>query len=620
MNQLSNKAIWSLALYFLMANANAVTNYNQRVIKVSYDFDANGVTDATDVFHYNFDGSLADFSYVYTGDSIVDKLNTRDKNFNNETNTFSYNSEGLVNRFVVDRGSEIVESNAIFLNSQISRIDMEVRDDMGNVSVHQHWLFDYINNDLNQVQNIDTLTGNLVSILDFFYDSNGLPFTMDMSFQSSELIFANTFTWSSDFQIGAISTVIAAIGTGNVDLFYDAQNRLSNELWSFTGFVGSPYAKLQNTNYRKSYFYNVDNLKVREEYDLDDNGNIDAILTYEWEQAPCLPSFYWAPNGMPNFITTSDFSYVAGTGAFQFEFCGGTANNVPISLSNTTDFNGDGKADILIQKTNGFLAMYEMDGAIRNLSAVGGLSNIWTVDGIGDFGGDGKADILIRKDNGFLAMYQMDGPMRSLSAVGGLPLDWTVEGVGDFSGDGKADILIRKDNGFLAMYQMDGPTRSLSIVGGLTLNWTVEGIGDFGGDGKADILIRNTSGFLAMYQMDGPIRTLSAVGGLPNEWTVEGIGDFNGDGKADILIRKANGILAMYQMNGAIRTLNAIGGLPLTWAIEQVGDFSGDGKADILIRNSNGFLAMYQMDGAIRTLFPIGGLPTAWNIQPPRQP
>ncbi|MCF6250424.1 MAG: hypothetical protein L3J75_04020 [Methylococcaceae bacterium] len=284
------------------------------------------------------------------------------------------------------------------------------------------------------------------------------------------------------------------------------------------------------------------------------------------------------------------------------------------------DFGGDGNADILIRKTNGFLAMYEMNGATRTLGAVGGLPNEWTVDGIGDFGGDGNADILIRKTNGFLAMYEMNGATRSLSAVGGLSNDWTVEGVGDFGGDGNADILIRKTNGFLAMYEMNGATRSLRAVGGLSSDWTVKGIGDFGGDGKADILIRKLNGFLAMYQMNGAVRSLIPVGGLSNDWKVKGVADFSGDGKADILIRKSNGFLAMYQMNGASRTLHPIGGLPLDWSIEQVGDFGGDGKADILIRKSNGFLAMYQMDGVLRTLNAVGGLPTAWTIQPVKQP
>ncbi|MCF6252577.1 MAG: hypothetical protein L3J75_15130 [Methylococcaceae bacterium] len=308
-------------------------------------------------------------------------------------------------------------------------------------------------------------------------------------------------------------------------------------------------------------------------------------------------------DGFSNLI-----EYLAGTSPTD-------ALDQPTAVHN--DFGADRKADILIRKTNGFLAMYEMDGAIRNLSAVGGLPNIWTVEGLGDFGGDGKSDILIRKSNGSLAMYEMDGAIRNLSSVGGLPLDWSVAGVGDFGGDGKADILIRNGRGFLAMYQMDGPARSLSAVGGLPLDWTVEGVGDFGGDGKADILIRNGRGFLAMYQMDGPTRSLVAIGGLPIAWTIEGIGDFSGDGKADILIRNTSGFLAMYQMNAASRTLFAIGGLPTNWSIEQVSDFGGDGKADILIRKDNGFLAMYQMDNAVRTLSAVGPLSIDWSVQQP---
>ncbi|MCF6250463.1 MAG: FG-GAP-like repeat-containing protein [Methylococcaceae bacterium] len=284
------------------------------------------------------------------------------------------------------------------------------------------------------------------------------------------------------------------------------------------------------------------------------------------------------------------------------------------------DFGGDGKADILIRNTGGFLSMYEMDGAARSLSAVGSLPIDWKVVGIGDFGGDSKADILIRNSSGFLAMYQMNGAIRTLFPIGGLPVDWNIEQVSDFNGDGKADILIRNGRGFLSLYQMNGANRTLLAIGGLPIDWNVEQVGDFNGDGKADILIRNGRGFLAMYQMNGANRTLFPIGGLPLDWNVEQVGDFNGDGKADILIRNSRGFLAMYQMEGASRTLLPIGGLPLDWSIAQVSDFDGDGKADILIRKSNGFLAMYQMNGAIRTLNSVGGLPTTWTIQPIEQP
>ncbi|MCP4936802.1 MAG: VCBS repeat-containing protein, partial [bacterium] len=80
--------------------------------------------------------------------------------------------------------------------------------------------------------------------------------------------------------------------------------------------------------------------------------------------------------------------------------------------STKDDFNGDSKSDILIRHTSGQLYMYEMDGNVRAGKNVGGLSTVWSVEGISDFGGDGKADILIRHTSGHLYMYEMDGNIR----------------------------------------------------------------------------------------------------------------------------------------------------------------------------------------------------------------
>ncbi|MCP5101021.1 MAG: VCBS repeat-containing protein, partial [Chloroflexi bacterium] len=233
-----------------------------------------------------------------------------------------------------------------------------------------------------------------------------------------------------------------------------------------------------------------------------------------------------------------------------------------------------------------------------------------------DFNGDSKSDILIRNTtNGFLAMYEMDGNSKTLKSVGGMPASYAVKGVGDFNGDSKSDILIRNiTNGFLAMYEMDGNSKTLKLIGGMPTSYAVRGVGDFNGDGKADILIRNiTNGFLAMYEMNGNSKTLKSVGGMPTNYAVKGVGDFNGDGKSDILIRNnTNGFLAMYEMDGNSKMLKSIGGMPTSYAVRGVGDFNGDGNADILIRNTtNGFLAMYEMDGNSKTLKSIGGMPTS---------
>ncbi len=287
----------------------------------------------------------------------------------------------------------------------------------------------------------------------------------------------------------------------------------------------------------------------------------------------------------------------------------------------TDDYNGDGKADILVRRvSDGYLFMYEMDGNTRTGKNIGGLSTDWTVEGVGDFNGDGMTDILIRRaSDGYLFMYEMDGNVRTGKNIGGLSVDWKVEGVGDFNGDSKDDILVRRtSDGYLFMYEMDGNVRTGKNIGGLSTDWEVHGLGDFNGDDKSDILIRRVSdGYLFMYEMDGNIRTGKNIGGLSNDWTIEGLGDFNGDGKDDILIRRtSDGYLFMYEMNGSARTGKSIGGMDTAWSIERVADYGGDSKTDILIRRiSDGYLMMYEMDSNVRTSKNVGSLNISWQVE-----
>ena len=78
----------------------------------------------------------------------------------------------------------------------------------------------------------------------------------------------------------------------------------------------------------------------------------------------------------------------------------------------TGDFNGDGNSDILLQNTNGQLAIWEMNGLTpihqNPLSFNPGPS--WKAIGTGDYNGDGFSDILFQNTSSSqTAIWEMNG-------------------------------------------------------------------------------------------------------------------------------------------------------------------------------------------------------------------
>ncbi|MFK0006878.1 S8 family serine peptidase [Paenarthrobacter sp. NPDC090520] len=228
-----------------------------------------------------------------------------------------------------------------------------------------------------------------------------------------------------------------------------------------------------------------------------------------------------------------------------------------------TDFNGDGKSDVLARDTNGALWLYPGNGSGGWLPAkqVGSGWNVMTaIESVGDFNGDGKADVIARDSKGVLWLYPGNGTGGWLAAKQ-IGSGWTVmtaiETPGDFNGDGKADVIARDGNGVLWLYPGNGTGGWLAakqIGSGWNVMTAIDGTGDFDGDGKADVLARNSSGGLMLYPGNGQGGWLAAkqIGwGWGGMTAIEGPGDFDGDGPVDILARNGAGGLVLYPGNGS---------------------------------------------------------------------
>jgi len=270
------------------------------------------------------------------------------------------------------------------------------------------------------------------------------------------------------------------------------------------------------------------------------------------------------------------------------------------------DFNGDKKSDLLMRNTvNGMWHYYPMDGS-EILADAGEVSLMtereWQVVSTDDFNGDGKADLLLRHTRTYQWYYY---PMDGKTVLPGegtvnLPIDpeWRMSGSGDFNGDGKADLLLRHTQTQQWYYYPMNGKEVLAGEGDVPLMmhplWRVAGIGDFNADGKADVLLHHTKTQQWYYYPMNGKEILIGEGMAPlmkyPGWRVAGVADFNGDGMADLLIRHALGRVWYYYPMSGRQILEGQGVVALSsdpaWAVAAVGDYNGDGKADVLTRHA----------------------------------
>jgi len=282
-----------------------------------------------------------------------------------------------------------------------------------------------------------------------------------------------------------------------------------------------------------------------------------------------------------------------------------------LGVSVHSDFNGDGKADILWRNgKTGDVGVWLMNGGIIDSSGLlGRVSSDWQIVGVGDVDDNRTADIIWRHaTSGAVAIWFLNGlSIASVSFPGSASRDWEIKGLGDIDGNGKVDIIWHNTlNGAVSIWLMDGSTISaFRALPGVPLEWQVVGIGDVNADGHSDVIWRHNNGVLAVWLMDR--LTIASVGflrGTAPEWEIAGFGDMDGNGTTDVVWRSSSdGLVGIWLMNGAgIQVSGFLAGMPSDWHIAQVGDADGDGKSDVIWHNRRtGQVAVWIMNGLTLT-------------------
>jgi len=257
-----------------------------------------------------------------------------------------------------------------------------------------------------------------------------------------------------------------------------------------------------------------------------------------------------------------------------------------ISVIATADFNGDGKADLLL-KVEGpdpiagglvdEVALGRGDGTFAAKPV--DVNNMGFTPVVADFNGDGPADLAtvgpVPASNydaggpGGIQFGHTDGtftgvipPHAGADAIGFYPYL-----AADFNGDGKPDVVTRAVSGYMgeepggpiavALNRGDGtfgPSRPL-VDPALTAGFEAAVAADFNGDGKLDLVVAckgslaspGESFFLLAGDGDGTFRPPAFL----RSSDTAGVGtilagDFNGDGKPDVVALSAR----VYGPNG----------------------------------------------------------------------
>ncbi|HEV8237730.1 MAG TPA: FG-GAP-like repeat-containing protein, partial [Thermoanaerobaculia bacterium] len=211
--------------------------------------------------------------------------------------------------------------------------------------------------------------------------------------------------------------------------------------------------------------------------------------------------------------------------------------------------------------------------------------------GVGDFDGDGKADLVVSRTGspqGIVELFKVgdDGLYHSVS-VRASPSYGAME-VADLNRDGRLDVAVAPENGFsLATHLGNGNgtfQTNINTLGDYHEKNTNNAAGDLNRDAVMDLVV---GGLPLIGRGDGSFVRNFGTGGY---YSGVALGDVNGDGILDYAGVREDPLFgpSAYSVSLGVGdgtflggTFQSLSGLPHALAIA---DFTGDGNADLVVR------------------------------------
>lgn len=287
------------------------------------------------------------------------------------------------------------------------------------------------------------------------------------------------------------------------------------------------------------------------------------------------------------------------------------------------DANGDQSSDVFFQG-DGYneLGRWLLHrGEISHVIEEPSVAND-NVAAIGDLDGDGKADVVWQRTDGTVTVWLSRGENAyQKTSLGLAPTGSNVVAALDVDGDGFADLILVNPSSQLAtVWHMHGASRVQTTTETLPASSVVHGSGDFDQDGLQDLVVTSGTNVSLLLSLPGGNYTTHLVGALPAGSQLVGSQDMNGDGNKDLVFfNPTTQLVTVWLMTLQTHSSTLTTTLGDTETLVGLGDFDGDGRGDLLVENDVLHLSVWScIPGDTFAEYGIGNLdsfvPTRWKV------